>query len=79
MKKSEIEFDAALENLKFQLRCEKKSALIEQWIGLYAQTIALQTEIEKLKNMINSAAANKAAEVQQTETAASATEGEANV
>ena len=57
----------AIADMKRQLAKESKNSLIRQWIGLYAQVIQLNQEIETLK---------KALGEKQTNTVASATEGE---
>lgn len=57
----------AIADMKRQLRTESKSALIRQWIGLYAQVIQLSEENQKLKvqlkqNTVASAPANNEGE-----------------
>ena len=58
----------AIADMKRQLAKESKNSLIRQWIGLYAQVIQLTQENLALK---------KALGEQQTNTTASAVEGEA--
>jgi hypothetical protein len=41
--------DEAIQQMKQQLRFEKKETLIHQWIGLYAQVIQLTKENEVLR------------------------------
>ena len=48
--KESPEMVEAVEDMRRQLRLEKKEFIITQWLALYAQVIFLQEEILKLKN-----------------------------